>query len=113
MIINTWKIGKPFLRKYQLTFDIDSKSVIFYDQSIKPSKQNNNNNSDNKILIIVLTSVGGLIIICGLIFGAYYLGKKINSSRKKRANELSDDDYEYFSKNDNKNEGKGLFNEGN
>ena len=114
MIINTWKIGKPFLRKYQLTFDIDSKSVIFYDQSIKPSKQNNNNNnSDNKILIIVLTSVGGLIIICGLIIGSYYLGKKINSSRKKRANELSDDDYEYFSKNDNKNEGKGLFNEGN
>jgi len=117
MIINIWKIGKPFLRKYQLTFDIDSKSIIFYDQSIKPSKQNINNNSDNKVLIIVLISIGGLIIICGLIIGAYYLGKQINASRKKRANELSDDDYEYFSKNDNnndnKNEGKGLFNEGN
>ena len=51
------------------------------------------------------------------MIGAYYLGKQINASRKKRANELSDDDYEYFAKNgnnnDNKNEGKGLFNEGN
>ena len=118
MIINIWKIGKPFLRKYELTFDIDSKSVIFYDQSIKPSKQNNNNNnSDNKVLIIVLICIGGLIIICGLIIGAYYLGKQINSSRKRRANELSDDDYEYFTKNDNNNdnkkEGKGLFNDAN
>ena len=28
---------------------------------------------------------------------AYLIGKKINEHRKKRANELKDDNYEYFS----------------
>ena len=72
MIINTWKIGKPFVKIHQLTFDIDSKSVVFYDQLIKPSKQNNNNNSNNTVLIIILISIGVFIVICGLIIGAYY-----------------------------------------
>ena len=117
MIINIWKIGKPFLKKYQMTFDIDSKTINFYNLLIKPTSPisiQNNSNSNNKILLIILISIGGIIIICGLLFFAYYLGKKLNSQRKKRANELGDDDFEYISKNENNNndnEPKSLFKE--
>ena len=30
-----------------------------------------------------------------LLIGAYFIGKKVNEGRKKRANELKDDYYEY------------------
>ena len=113
---NTWKIGKPFLKKYQMTFDIDSKEIIFYNERIKPSKSEQNNTNNNSVNYkIILIVVGAFIIICGLLLLAYYLGKKLNIQRKKRANELEDDDYEYFSKNKNAdiNEDKGLFKESN
>ena len=115
--LNTWKLGKPFFKKYQMTFDIDSKSIIFYNEEIKPSKSgptNTSTDTDNyNIILIVIISVGAFIVICGLVFFAYYLGKILNNQRKKRANELEDDDYEYFSKKENgdKNEDKGLFKE--
>ena len=34
-----------------------------------------------------------LIIVLGIV--AYFLGKKLNENRKKRANELNDEDFEY------------------
>ena len=38
------------------------------------------------------------IIICiFLIIIAFFIGKKINKERKRKANELRDDNYEYFS----------------
>ena len=99
-----------------MTFDIDSKEIIFYNERIKPSKSEQNNTNNNSVNYkIILIVVGAFIIICGLLLLAYYLGKKLNIQRKKRANELEDDDYEYFSKNKNAdiNEDKGLFKESN
>ena len=46
-------------------------------------------------------------IIIGIIFGiillviAFYLGKQFNDKRKKRVNELKDDDYDYTVGEDN------------
>ena len=36
-----------------------------------------------------------------LVWIGYYIGKKIHEQRKKRANELRDDNYEYYSENNN------------
>ena len=118
MIISTWKIGKPFLKKYQMTFDIDSKRVIFYDSSIKPSgKKNSDRGSSKNTTTIILLSIGGFIVVCGLVYGAFYIGKMINIHRKKRANELNDDDFEYNEKSDkitdNGNKEKALFKDDN
>ena len=57
--------------------------------------QNPNNNSYSKktIIIIIVVSV---IAVLGLGVGAFFLGKKLNEIRKKRANELRDD-FEYIS----------------
>ena len=116
MIISTWKIGKPFLKKYQMTLDIDSKRIIFYNTLIKPnSNKDSNGGNSNKTTIIILIAIGGFIFICGLVYGAFYIGKMINIHRKKRANELTDDDFEYTEKSDNANKNsnkeKGLFKE--
>ena len=44
-----------------------------------------------------------IIALC-IIFAALgiFIGKKIYGMRKKRANELKDDDYEYFEENNSK-----------
>ena len=44
------------------------------------------------------------ILICAiLIVVAFVIGKKLNNARKKKANELKDDNYEYFSSDINSN----------
>ena len=95
-----WKMGKPFLKKYQLTFDFDSKTVLYYDTTIKKENEENNEGNTGKIILIIV-----IVIICGgiLIVGGYFLGKKLNEVRKKRANELCDD-YDYNSKDNDKND---------
>ena len=56
------------------------------------------NNSKVKSIMIKITEV---MIVILLIFLAYYIGIKVKEGRKKRANELKDDSYEYISE-DNK-----------
>ena len=95
-----WKLGKPFLKKYQITLDLDSKKIYFYDNS----KKGNNDGSDEKggntgkkntnsldlkdILLICFCSILCICLIVVFI-------KLMKRNRKKRANELKDDDYEY------------------
>ena len=67
----------------------------------KEQNENNQKNDKKKIITIVVVCVIGAI---GLSIGAYFLGKKLNEIRKRRANELKDDfDYTTTEKiNDNK-----------
>ena len=99
---NIWKLGEPFFSHFQFTFDQERKIVGFYNQYLPMIKnddymkriEKNNNDSGNKktiIYIIVISIV--LILILGAL--AYFLGKKLNENRKKRANELNDEDFEY------------------
>ena len=116
---NIWKLGEPFLSHFQLTFDQDKKLIGFYNPAMpkisnedyikEKEKQNNPQNGNNqkndkkKIIIIVVVSVVAAI---GLSIGGYFLGKKLNEIRKKRANELKDD-FDYTASeniNDNKQE---------
>ena len=102
-----WYLGTPFYKAYQLVFNYDSKTIGLYvsKNMINVINENNNNktgiNNDteqneeknNKISVIrVILEI--LFGIC-LIVVAYFIGKKINEQRKKRANEL-EDDYDYY-----------------
>ena len=103
---NNWYLGIPFLRRYQLVFNYDSKTIGFYNDKIDEYERKSNSNSNstegntdkntkdnsNRRLIIEITII---VILVGLIFVSYFVGKKINEKRKKRANELSNDNYEY------------------
>ena len=92
-----WKIGKPFFKKYQLTFDFDTKTISYYNTKIKRESEED---GTGKIILIVF-----IIIICAgtLVAVGYFFGKKLNETRKKRANELGDD-FDYNGRNNENND---------
>ena len=91
-----WKFGKPFLKKYQITLNLDAKRINFYNiyKEINNDDDIHRNYRKEKKKNIIL------IIICIILFGVLlvitlFLVKKIKGERKRRANELKDDEYEY------------------
>jgi len=58
--------------------------------------KNNNNNNDNKMNNKILKYFIEIIIVIGIALVAYYIGVTIRERRKKRANELKDENYEYM-----------------
>jgi len=106
-----WLLGAPFYKKYPFTINLVAKTLGFYlnKKEINPKinetkstigndKDMENNNSKIKNIIIKISEV---LLGLGLLFLAYYIGMKVKEQRKKRANELKDDNYEYIS-DDNK-----------
>ena len=96
-----WYLGREFLKKYRLRFNPDKKLIyIPLGNNENETKTENNQISDNKSIYkqvyiwIILTFA---IVIIGLVlFIIFYLKKY---PRKKRANELIDDeDYDYTQK---------------
>ena len=117
-----WIFGIPFLKKYQFIYDYDSYTIGYYinyyennliedkgdnthnnqnNQNLQNKNNTNimNNNSSNinlKYLIPLFIILGTLLVSIGIL-----IGKKIYEKRKRKANELKDDDYEYFSDDNN------------
>ena len=90
-----WKLGKLFLQKYFFNFETDSKLIGFYNNLIPKESNEKEEKKDYNIWIWILWS--SIVIIVAIV--GFYIGYTIKkSSRKKRANELEDDDYEYKQK---------------
>ena len=89
-----WKLGRVFLKKYQIIFDDDNGLIGFYrsDNNIEEEKKSGMSTA-LKIVILFFVS-------CVFLFLSFLIYKKINSlsKRKKFANEL-EDDFMYISKN--------------
>ena len=91
---NKWKVGKPLLKKYQFSFNYDKKQIYFYNNPLEEEKKD----SGIPLYVLILSVVGAAIvvaIIAVLLFKFYFYDKCI---RKKRANELTDDDFDYTAK---------------
>jgi len=101
-----WIVGRTFLRKYPTTFSPLNRIIGFY---INPIDINTNEEDDgdakgkkddensNKIVLYIMIFVIALFFtILGL-----YIGRKIFFQKKRKANELIDDNYEYAGKEDN------------
>ena len=84
----TWRLGKPFLKKYAFIMNQDDRVVKFYE---KHGYQKDDGDGNRKMFILTLSliAVGVIILIVFGIFIGKYLFKK-----KKRLNTL-DDEYEY------------------
>ena len=83
-----WKLGKPFLKKYFFTFNLEKKIIGFYDPSIKAQE----NDKSNKLNYVYIPIIIILIIIMGVI--GYFLAKAIYKNkinRRKKADELIDE----------------------
>ena len=107
--VERWILGRIFMRKYPVKFAQFSKMIGFYlipnEGNVEKDKKKDNDGSNSKIVIYIV------IIVIALIFAGIglFLGKLIFYPRKKRANELLDDNYEYES--GNKEETKNKKNE--
>ena len=89
--IDEWKLGIPFVQKYQFSINEDSKKIYFY----KKIELNNDNirrkEKNNNIYTILIIAFCIILFISGIIMGICLYYKNI---RKKRKNEL-DENYEY------------------
>ena len=104
-----WYLGEPFYRKYPFTINLDAKTIGFYLDKKDINKKLNNtkdiiNNNNDKIkeeskVKTILIRIGEILIGIIFIILAYFIGMKVKEGRKKRANELKDDFYEYISDN--------------
>lgn len=134
---NNWIFGSVFLKKYQFTFNVDSRTIGYYksmnDYKRDDSKEKNNNsnddnekgkdskendnqkdnpqkgNDDNKninennnnkeksqmTLYIIIGILFFIFCVLFLIFGMYIQKKCINNKRKKRYNELEDENFDF------------------
>ena len=85
----TWILGKIFMKKYSLVYDLDKKIIGTYIGNKKEEEEGKN--PINLTLLILLIALG-ILVIGLIIFIIFYLKKP----RKIRAAELNDDNYEYF-----------------
>ena len=83
---NTWKLGKPFLKKYLFTFDLDKKTIGHYcnKKHVLSDITNKEEESNLKFNIIKL-SLFSLIafLLCFMITKYYYRNKSKNINNKK------------------------------
>ena len=91
--------GRLFFQKYIAIFNIDRKQIIFYNNNLQ-GKDRDDETGQNRLSIILII----VCVICAIAFFALgiFFGKKLFEKRSKRANELSDDDYQYKSDNNDK-----------
>ena len=98
-----WTLGKIFTQKYQFTFNQSNNKIGFYKNS---NKKGNNKSNNNIKLILIISSI--VILSAILIFLGIFIGKYLYKTRKRRANELTDD-FEYIEDNKNENSINNLF----
>ena len=83
---NVWSFGKPFIKKYNFTFEPDNKIMLFYDK----------NDESNKKKIDVYAIFGWVVIVLlviAIIIVGVFIGKKLLCKpRRKKADELIDQD---------------------
>ena len=95
------------IEKYAISINLDSKIIGFYKPEIQNYKEINRNETilKNYNLIKITKYIFSIIIIIVIVFISYYLGVRARERKRKLANELSDDNYEYITeKNKNINE---------
>ena len=88
-----WKLGRLFLKKYQIIFDDDNGLIGFYKSKLI-NKEGKTQTMSNALKIAILFVIGSFFI-----FLSFLIYKKINVlvKRKKLANEL-EDEFMYVSK---------------
>lgn len=86
----SWILGMPFIKKYPFLFNIEARTISFYNPNI-PYKDPiyKNENKSNQINIWIIIIILGAIFIIILIFTIFLIIKDVNK-RKVRINELED-----------------------
>ena len=89
-----FEMGKVFLKKYFLTYDLDKRTINFYNKNIPIIKKEEIINKENSSYSIYLIISAIVLIVAACAIG-FYIGIKLyEKSRNKRKNEV-DEDYDY------------------
>ena len=82
--------------------DYEAKTISYYNENWEIDNKNTNldkeNNENYYIYFYILIGIF-FVIIVAIIF--YLVGKKMNKMKKRRANELIDDNFDYIPNKDN------------
>ena len=84
-----WTLGGIFTKKYQFIFNQDSKTVGYF------KKINENTQEKGNAFIIIIEILGIILLLLLIAFVGYKLYTAVLNKRKKKANELVDDNYDY------------------
>ena len=87
---SSWGVGLPFLKKYFLNYNYDSKLISYYNNdlaNIKYEKDSESGNSLKKVVIIIVLII--FITIIGFFFGKRYISMRMK--QKISARELEND----------------------
>ena len=87
----TWIFGKPFMKKYELVYDLDRKIIGLYKEGSESTSEKSKVNVVFIILLIIL-----ILAVAGLSYFIFFYLKK---TRKSRAFELNDDNFDYVPSN--------------
>ena len=103
--LSGWIFGTIFLRKYQLIFNQDSKTIGYYKSMnyVCDNKKNNNNNSNIEIMKFIF--IGILLLISSFLLfliGMYIQKNYCNKNKKMKANELVDEESFGYENDNNK-----------
>ena len=88
-----WFMGIIFLRKYNLIFNQDTKTISYYNINLPTSKKKEfiiNEKFVGYIIIIFIIIVLSILLI---IFGLYICKKNLKIKERKRLNHIYDFDY--------------------
>ena len=108
LVPSRWVIGKIFFRKYPTIFSPSNRLIGFYinpnegiieglntedneNNEDNENENNNNKSSNNRIYVYIII---GVVAIIFTVLGIF-IGKKIFLKKKRKANELIDDNYQY------------------
>ena len=87
----TWIFGKPFMKKYELVYDLDRKIIGLYKEGNESPIEKSKVNVVFIILLVIL-----ILAVAGLSYFIFFYLKK---TRKSRAFELNDDNFDYVPSN--------------
>ena len=82
-----WILGKPFMKKNSLVYDLDRKIIGLYKEE-DGGKMKEKNGSNNYIFLFLNLLIISILVIIGLVI---YIIFYIKKTRKNKANELTDD----------------------
>ena len=99
---DVWELGVPFLKKYQMIFNSDTKKIGYYtninnndintNSTVNKDNEINSNNFSFRSFIEIIFAVLFVMLLILLIKKIY-----MNKIKQKRPFELQDEDYDYFS----------------
>lgn len=88
---NNWRFGKPFLKKYFFSYNVDKKLIGFYNMETKPKiipvKSENNNIFAFMIILLLLM----VVVVLSYYLTKKFCKEKIIQNKAQKLMELSED----------------------